>query len=509
MNSLIDLLRQAARLSGQRLERSRLPAVRDAIERSERTDPLSRFMAVWRAGGLRGLPVRIRTPEPTDLPVLAWTEATGYVLLDGVGADGALAGRDAKGAPATLMPERDMSFLRLATREDVELVPRALPLIRQAVWKHKAAVFESVVATFVVSLLALGTSLYSMQIYDRVIPNQGYQTLWVLTAGALGAILLEWVLKQVRTHIMDRAGLEIDKDLSQWFFERLQGARMDARPATVGTLAAQVKGFETVRAMLTSTSLYILADIPFAIFFVLVIASLGGVLVVVPVIALPLALAAGLGFQRAIWNQARKMTASSYRKNGLLVEAVEAAESVKANRGEWQLARRWHDLVVAVSEADERIRVYSAWSQNITALLQQGGYIALVAAGAWMVTNNHLTMGALLAITIISNRAMTPILQLPGVLVQWAHARSALEGLDQIIALPNEQDGIGERLLPETLAASVRFERVRFSYGMQRTALEIEARARARCSSSPRVCTGHRKAGSSWVTWTPRCCTRR
>jgi ATP-binding cassette subfamily C protein LapB len=254
----------------------------------------------------------------------------------------------------------------------------------------------------------------------------------------------------------------------------MQHVRLDVRPSTVGTLAAQVKGFETVRAMLTSTSLFVLADVPFAVFFVLVIAMIGGAAVIVPVIVLPIALAAGLVFQGAIRRQAARMTVSSYRKNGLLVESVEGGESLKAAHGEWQLAGRWKDLVAEVAEADERIRLYSAWSQNLTALLQQAGYVALVAIGGYMVANNQLTMGGLLAITIISNRAMTPIVQLPGILVQWAHARAAIDGLDQILSLPNEQDRVQDSLTPQALEPGLRFEQLRFSYGMQRTVLDVE-----------------------------------
>jgi ATP-binding cassette subfamily C protein LapB len=171
------------------------------------------------------------------------------------------------------------------------------------------------------------------------------------------------------------------------------------------------------------------------------------------------------------------MTVSSYRKNGLLVESVEGGESLKALHGEWQLAGRWKDLVSEVADADERIRIYSAWSQNLTALLQQVGYVALVAAGAYMVATNQLTMGGLLAITIISNRAMTPIVQLPGVLVQWAHARAAISGLDSILALPNENDRPEGMLTPQAIEASVRVERLRFAYGLQRTVLDVEGLA--------------------------------
>ncbi|MDD5331113.1 MAG: ATP-binding cassette domain-containing protein, partial [Sulfuricella sp.] len=160
---------------------------------------------------------------------------------------------------------------------------------------------------------------------------------------------------------------------------------------------------------------------------------------------------------------------------GLLVEAVDGAESLKANSAEWKMLARWNHLVAEVGDSEEKVRGYSALSQHLTVAFQQLGYVALVALGAYFVTENQLTMGGLLACTIISNRAMMPIVQLPGVMVQWAHARAAVEGLDRIIALPCESDEESHALVVETLEAGYRFERVRFAYGMaNRLALEVD-----------------------------------
>jgi ATP-binding cassette subfamily C protein LapB len=229
-----------------------------------------------------------------------------------------------------------------------------------------------------------------------------------------------------------------------------------------------------VRGVLASASLFVLADIPFAVFFVLVIGLIGGSLVLVPLIALPIALFAGLIFSRTIERHTRLNLSGSNKKVGLLVEAVDGAESLKATSAEWKLQARWNQLVGITNESDQKIRSFSALSQNLTLGLQQLGYVALVAAGAYYVTINELTMGGLLACTIISSRAMSPIMQLPGVMVQWAHARAALEGLDQIIALPNEADDAQQALAPQVLEGNLRMERVRFVYGKaERPALEV------------------------------------
>lgn len=472
-DEIATLIDKAARLAGQRVSGGRLG---DLANLPEGLSAAALFAEAWRAAGLEGDPARLRGPTPANLPLAGWRADLGWILVQGRGADSLWRAERLDGSALSLEQLDDVECLSLPRRSEVsDSAPRAIHLVWEALLARKSVFLEAVLATGLVNLLTLATSIYSMQVYDRVIPNQGFQTLWVLSVGVTLAVGLEFLLKQVRSHTVDRTCNAIDQQLSEWFFNRMMGIRMEARPASVGTLASQVKGFEMVRGVLASTSLFVLADVPFALFFILVIALVGGWVVAVPLIALPVALVAGLMFQRAIERHTRLNLAGNNRKAGLLVEAVDGAESLKANSAEWKLQARWNRLVAETAESDQRIRTYSALAQNLTVALQQLGYVALVAMGAYLVTINQLTMGGLLACTIISNRAMMPIVQLPGVMVQWAHARAAIEGLDQIIALPSEADSAQHALAPQNLEGGLRFERVRFAYGMAtRPALEVE-----------------------------------
>lgn len=472
-DDIATLIDKAARLAGQRVAGGRLG---DLASLPEGLGAAALFTEAWRAAGLDGEPARMRGPTPANLPLAGWRADLGWLLVQGRAADGHWRAERPDGSALSLERLDDVECLSLPRRGKTSVTaPRAMSLVWQAMLARKSVFLEAVLATGLVNLLTLSISLYAMQIFDRVIPNQGFQTLWVLSVGVALAVALEFLLKQVRSHTVDRTCNAIDQQLSEWFFNRMMGIRMEARPASVGTLASQVKGFEMVRGVLASTSLFVLADVPFALFFILVIALVGGWVVVVPLIALPVALVAGLMFQRAIERHTRLNLAGNNRKAGLLVEAVDGAESLKANSAEWRLQARWNLLVAETGESDQSIRTYSALAQNLTVALQQFGYVALVALGAYFVTINELTMGGLLACSIISNRAMMPIVQLPGVMVHWAHARAAIEGLDQIIALPSEADEAQHALAPQTLASGLRFERVRFAYGMaMRPAIEVE-----------------------------------
>lgn len=464
------LVGQAAQLVGQRAALDRL----DALARLPEGGPANRrWVQAWEQAGLSGDLRELPSPQAADLPFVTCEASGRWLLVKGRDASGAwraltgsgneVAVNDLTGATSLRLPRRAAAPLAAADAGGPRGL-RALNLVGAALWRHKFIFVEALVATIVVNLLALGSSLFAMQVFDRVIPNQGHQTLWVLTAGVTLAIVLELLLKLVRSHMLESTATAVDDTLSRRFFERMLGIRMEARPASVGTLASQVKGFEQVRNVLAATSLFVMADVPFALLFIAVIALVGSWVAVVPLLVAPVALVIGLGFQFLIRRHARTQQQVSNLKAGLLVEAADGAESVKATGAEWALQARWNALVDTAGSTDHQMRGYTNLAQHLTVGLQQLSYVALIAWGAWLVSDNHLTMGGLLACSILGNRALAPIVQLPGVMLQWAHAQAALGALDQLLALPNAEDEQDQTLTPGILHAGVNLERVRFAY---------------------------------------------
>jgi len=477
LNSLSAVIVQSARLTGQPVQRERRDEIENALAQAQASDSAARLVRLaWRAANLQGEPGSLSAPRPNDCPFIGWHEDQGWFLVVAQNADGSWLAQNGNGANARFSRLDDIECVSLPRRiEGATAVPRASQLIWAAIWKRKAVFVEALLATLLVNLLALAASVFSMQVYDRVIPNQGFHTLWVLSVGVIAALALEFMLKHVRSFAIEKTATRIDAQLSEWFFERALGIRMESRPPSVGTLAAQIKGFELVRGIMSSSSIFMLADVPFALFFIAIIAMVGGWMVVVPFALLPISLATGLMFQRQIARYARENQGQSNRKAGLLVESIDGAESLKANRAEWKLQGRWSQLVEAAGESDYQIKHCSSLSQHLTVSLQQVGYVALVAMGAYLVSENQLTMGALIACTIINGRALSPIAQLPGLMVQWEHARAAIQGLDRLISLPNEIDDRAHALTPGASDGGLRFEQARFGYGMAAgTALELD-----------------------------------
>lgn len=439
---------------------------------------------MWRA---RFAQARVRTLELDqtsrgDFPLL-WVSSTGGppLMLMGRLSHGAFVTENVQGVREQIAPaELGAGHLLALEPAQADSAAAAPPAPKSATeWfafalrKQRRIFVDAVFATFVVSAIGLVTSLYSMQVYDRVLPTKGYSTLWVLTAGVLLATVLELVLKHVRSSLVDRASKVIDQELSSVFFAKALDIRMDARPPTVGTFASQIRHFESVRNFMTSSTLFVLADAPFALFFIVVIGLLGGPVALVPLITVPLAVITGLLAGRAVEGLTADHMRESNIKNGLLIEAIDGIESIKAAGGEWKMLDRYRDLTARMASTELQQKELSTGATYMAQTIQQLNYIGMVATGAWAISSGSLTMGGLVACSIISGRALSPLAQIPSLLVQWKNAKIALKALDAIMAMPSDRDADTRLVVPQSCSGTLRLEKVAFGYSPAKPALEI------------------------------------
>lgn len=420
---------------------------------------------------LRDLPKAQHFPLVVHHPLLGWAIADQWqtqTTLRVVTADG---------AQTWSIEQEPLEFHRLnIPGQRAERVrSQSFSIFARALLSRRRMLVEATVATAMLSLVGLGVSLFSMQVYDRVIPQGGLATLWVLLFGVLFAVGIEFLLRWLRAISLEREAAAIDAEVSEYFFSRLQALRLDARPASVGTLAAQMRGLEQVRSVMSAASIYFVADLPFALLMVWVVYLIGGSLALVPLIGLPVVLLLAWAVARAVRNETKRAQASSYRKNGLLVEAIAASEIVKATRGHWELLARWNKLVDDVTVDDERVRRWTALAQSGANFIQQTTYVAMIAIGSVAAINGDITMGALIACSILAGRVNGPLLsQLPGLIMQWSYARGALEGLDQLLKLPVDREPDKDYLRPASLSGPLSLESVSFTYAGARSGLEVQ-----------------------------------
>jgi ATP-binding cassette subfamily C protein LapB len=297
----------------------------------------------------------------------------------------------------------------------------------------------------------------------------------VLTAGGLCALGLDLILRSLRAILIEAEAQNIDKEVSEFFFARAQAIRLDARPQGIGTMAAQIQGQEQIRQVMSASSLFVFADLPFAIFFILVIATFGGSIALVPVISLPIAILLAVLLAMIIRKGAERAQVTGNQKNGMLVEMLDASETVKANLGGWQMVSRWNRLIREVHHFEDPVKRASAVSGTLFSGLQQATYVAVMGFGAYLAATGQITTGGLLACSIIVGRINGPLIaQLPNLIVQWGYARSSLKALDMLLQFPVERTTETGGLRPDTSGGSLSAKDVSFAYDEGPPALQIE-----------------------------------
>lgn len=346
--------------------------------------------------------------------------------------------------------------------------------IKHAFRSYRGVMTEACIASVFIGMLAMATSLFSMQVYDRVIPSRSEQTLVVLGVGVALTILFEMAMKIARSHIMDGVVAGLDARLSRDIFERLLSLRVDQVPASVGSLAAQMRGYEQLRSFYTASTLFALVDLPLAVLFLVVMGLIGhAVLALVVLVAAILAMSIGGVAKRRINRLARQGAQLSNMKTGLLVEAVEGAETIKAGAGGWKFLSRWIDVNAGSIQNDMAMRSISETMNYASVTLQQVSYAGLVILGAWLVMQGYMSMGALIACSILSGRVLTPVMAIPGLLVQHSHVKAAREGLEKLYQLKTDHEGLERPLVPQNIAGRFDLSSLQYGYLGGQIALDI------------------------------------
>jgi len=347
-------------------------------------------------------------------------------------------------------------------------------IFSKALKQHHGILGEAALATLFMGVLTLAISLFSMQVYDRVIPTRSGSTLFILSGGVLLAILLELAMKFARSRIMDAVVVDMDGQLSRDIFQRLLNVRIDQLPGSVGSLAAQIRGYEQVRSFYTASTLFTLVDLPLSLVFIAIIALMGNpVAGLVPLSYGAISILIGFAVRKRIHQLAMQGAQTSNLKTGLLVEAVEGAETIKAGAGGWNMLSRWINVNAASIHNEVRMRGTSESLAYYAGVLQQLSYASLVVVGAWSVMHGDMTMGAVIATSILSGRIMAPILAIPGLLVQHSHAKAASQSLERLYALKADHHGIERPLTPHKLLGHFVLQDIKFGYPGSPPALSI------------------------------------
>lgn len=326
-------------------------------------------------------------------------------------------------------------FIKPRITEDVrsELPEYTMPKawFFKVIWRFKKYYYQIILATFVINFLALVSSLYVMNVYDRVIPNKSYQTLWVLSIGVIIAILFEFTAKMLRGRLTDIAGKKADLIISSALFRKVTNLKLQEKPISSGSYVNNLRDFESVRDFMTSASLLTLVDMPFLILFVSVIALVGGYLAFVPLTIIPLVIIVGLLAQIPLSKYINESMKESSQRQGLAVEAIEGIETLKTNNAMNWAQKRWDYYTAKTASSSMKVKNISNFVIYFAVMMQQLNTIFLVIIGTYLIHSDDpaskITMGALIATVILSGRALSPLGQIAGLAVRFQQAWVALK----------------------------------------------------------------------------------
>ena len=332
------------------------------------------------------------------------------------------------------------------------------------VWKVRREFWPVMLAALIVNLLALAVPLFTMNVYDRVIPNKSVPTLWVLAIGVGLALAFDFVLRLARSHLVDEIGGRLDARYSQKLFEKVMNLPMAERQGSTGAFAKRVSEYEHVRDFFASTSVVLIVDIAFMLIFLILIAVLAGWLVMVPLVGIALTLLAGFSLQKAMGRAAVDAQADSSLQHSVLIESIGGIETLKAVRAEGQMLGRWRRYASMSATTQERMRRLTAVAVNLASVAQQLMSVGLVIGGFYLFNDGKITMGAIIAIVMLAGRAMAPMGQFAFLVTRAKQATTTLDSLQTMMDASDERHSAARSMVPEIRHGHVAMAKVGFRY---------------------------------------------
>ena len=319
-------------------------------------------------------------------------------------------------------------------------------------------------AAFLVNVFAIVIPFYTLNIYDRVVPNSAFETLWTLSIGVVLVVVADFALRMMRGYVLDMASKRVDVELSALIMERVLGMQMVNRPASAGSFAANLRAFESVRDFITSTTVTAFIDLPFAIIFIVLILWLGWPMA----IPLTLGIVGLVLYALMLQPKMQDLTEQTYRatatRNSTLIESLVGLETIKAQCAEGVMQRKWEQSVGFLARIGADLRYLSMSVTNSASSVQQLVTVGMVIIGVYLISEKLMSQGALIACIMLSSRALAPFSQIAGLLTQYQNAAMALTSLDKVVDQPVERPQTASFVRRERVAGEIEFDHVTFSY---------------------------------------------
>jgi len=332
------------------------------------------------------------------------------------------------------------------------------------VFENRRLYRDALVAAVLINIFALVMPLFTMNVYDRVVPNNAIETLWVMTIGIGLSIIFNFILTSVRAHVVDTASKKIDIKLSACIMERVLDLRMESKPVSVGSFAANLRSFESVRDFIASASLTTLVDLPFVFLFLAVLGWISPYMVIPPAIAIVIILVVSFISQARMGRLINETFQASAQRNANLVESLAGLETVKSLNAQGEMQRRWESSTEFLARLGARIKLLSSVTVSFVQAAQQLVTVSVIIIGAFLVQDAPLSLGGIIASSMIPGRCLAPLGQVAGLMMQYQHARTSLASIDNYMQMPVERPEDRNFVPRPFLKGAIEFRDVSFTY---------------------------------------------
>lgn len=336
--------------------------------------------------------------------------------------------------------------------------------IIKEVFKHKAIYRDALIASIVINIVAIFIPLYTMSVYDKVVPNLAFNTLWVLSSIVIIGLIFDWILKQARTTLTDKIGQEIDTVLSTKILSRVMQSKSEHIPSSMGSFAKSFQDFDGVRDFLNSMTITTLVDLPFTLFFLIIIYLVAGPIVLAPVVVMALILGITLLAQNKVKSNIQNLSELRSKRSALSFEVLQTLDTLKLNNAKPWMLKRWQESVDECAEASFQTNIFSSKLSHTSQLLQQWMTIVIVVAGVYLISEGELSMGGLIATTMLSGRAAGSVLQISTLISRYQHAKEGMNSINSLLDMPLERPSDEIAIERRSFHGDIKFDQVSFQY---------------------------------------------
>ena len=331
--------------------------------------------------------------------------------------------------------------------------------------KLSASTYKDVLlASLLINLFVLASPLFTMNVYDRVVPNNAIETLWVFAIGVSIIYIIDTFLKFTRTYLLESAAKKSDIIMSSIIFEKVLDLKMENHPSSVGSFASNLKDFDSIRSFLTNATMAAIIDLPFAAIFLAVIWYIGGAIVIIPMITMFFILTYAFIIKKPLRTSIESTHEASAKKSSILIETLNNIETLKTLGTLNQVQWKWEESTGEIAGKSLKSRLLSASIPTITQLFIQLNTVMIIVYGVYLIQEFELSMGGLIAIVILTSRTLAPMGQVAALLTNYEDTKTSYETLNEIISQPSERPSGKKFVERPEFTGHIEFVDVTFSY---------------------------------------------